>query len=200
MKRTARLLGAVSVAAGLVLVAGAGVASAKPGGHPGSGALSGSITCRMNASLSFSPSLMSTSASTNNSTVTLNIQLVQCSTSAVQHRTTGHLAPMNLGTIPTNTCSLPASLPAFTGMAVRWTPTAKVQGSTVSSTATGTLTTLASGTAQVVYNALAVTGSFATSTTPGMATLTTRSTVSALQSACQGSGLSDISFGGSATL
>ena len=200
MQRTARVLGAVSMATGFVLVAGAGVASAKPGGHPGSGALSGSITCRMNASLSFSPSLVSTSAAANNSTVMLNIQLVQCNSSAVQHRTTGHVAPMNLGTVPTSTCALPTSLPAFSGMAVRWTPTAKVQGSSVSTTATGTLTTLGTGMAQVVYSGLAVAGSFATSTTPGTATLTTRSTVSALQSACQAGGLSDISFSGSATL
>jgi hypothetical protein len=189
------------MAAGIVLVAGTGVASAKPGGHPGgSGSVSGSITCRMNASLSFSPSLMSTSAPTNDSTVMLNIQLVQCNSTAVQHRTTGHVSPMNLGTIPTDTCTLPTSMPAFTGMAIRWTPTSKVQGSTVSSTATGAVTTLGTGMAQVAYNALAVTGSFATSSTPGTAALTTRDTVSALQSACQGSGLSDISLSGSATL
>lgn len=202
MKTMAKLVTSMAMSGAVVLV-GAGVASAHPGGpHGGPGSVSGSITCGVNASLSFSPALMSSAASGQTSNVSLNIQLVQCKTSALHHRTTGHVKPIALGTIAQSTCTVPTTAPpTFSGLGIRWTPPSQVSGSQVSSSTAGTLTTLSSGQAQVVYDALTVAGSFATTSTPGSATLTTRSTVSALQSACQSSaGLSSIAFSGKATL
>lgn len=198
-----KLVASMAMAASLVGLVGVGAASAHPGGpHGGPGSVSGSITCRVNASLSFSPALMSSAASGQSSNVSLDIQLVQCKTGALHHRTTGHVKPIALGSIPTSTCTVPTTAPpTFSGLGVRWTPPSQVQASQVSSSAAGTLTTLTDGRAQVAYAALTVAGSFATSSTPGSATLTTRSTVAALQSACQSStGLSSISFSGTATL
>lgn len=195
MKRTIKLVTAMSLAAGLVVVAGAGVASAK--GRPTPTGGTGTATCSVNASLSFTPALMSTA--TGSSTVQMSMQLVRCTAAGMRHRTTGHVSS-SLGTIPSNTCTAPTSAPAFSNLSIRWTPTSQVAASVVSSAA-GSTTTSTSGDAQLSYSALSVTGSFATTT--GSATLTTRDTVAALEAMCTasgGSGLSSISFGGSATL
>lgn len=196
MKRTIKLVMASALAAGLVVVAGAGVASAK--GKPTPTGASGTATCSVNASLSFTPALMSTA--TGNSAVSMNIQLVRCTAAGMRHRTTGHVASVSLGSIPSNTCTAPTAAPAFSNLSIRWTPTSQVAASLVSSAA-GSMTTLASGDAQLSYSALTVTGSFATTT--GSATLATHDTVAALEAMCTasgGSGLASISFGGSATL
>ena len=195
MKKIAKIVSALSLAAGFVVVAGAGVASAH--GRPTGGGASGTATCAVNASLSFTPALLSTA--TTNSQVVLNMQLVRCNASGMHHRTTGHAAAA-LGSIPSNTCAAPTAAPAFSNFKIRWTPTSKVTPSQVSSAA-GTVTTLTNGDARLSYSAMNVTGSFVTST--GSATLTTRDTVADLEAMCtasSGTGLSSISFGGSATL
>ena len=193
-----RILMALAIAAvpvGLSISA-AGGAYATPHGHgPGGGAATGTAKCSVQGSLSFSPSLQA--SATGNSTVTLHANLVRCAKAAGSHgRTTGHIA-VSLGTIPANTCTVPSSAPAFSGLSVRWTPTSKVTPSLASSAA-GTVTTQTDGTAQVSYPTVTVTQSFPTTT--GSITLNTSDTVANLTAACQGAGLSGISFGGSATL
>jgi hypothetical protein len=194
MRKMTAVLAVAGITLGL-LVADAGAVFARGrGGPPSAAAATGTATCAVKASLSFNPPLLSSASG--NSTVTLNAQLVKCSTTSSMHRTTGHIQA-NLGSLPTNTCTAPTP-PAFSGVGVRWTPPSKVQGSVISDTSTGTTTVLGSGQAQVSYTGVTATGSFATST--GTLTLTSRDTATNLGTACSGTGLDAITFSGSATL
>lgn len=188
------MLVAATLAGGMV-VAGAAAASAK-GGPAG-----GSVSCSVNAVLGFSPALQS--GATGNTNVTLHMELTKCTAAGLHHRTTGHVATA-AGSIPNGTCTLPTSVPAFSGLSIRWTPGAQVKPSSVASPGGGSVSTLTNGRAQVSFTDLAVTGSFATSTTPGMATLTTKATAAALEAACNatgaGGGLAAIGVSGKVTL
>ena len=161
---------------------------------PVAGAASGAASCAVKASLSFNPPLQA--SATGNSAVTLNAQLVKCSTTAAMRRTTGHVNA-DLGTVASNTCSAPTP-PTFSNVGVRWTPPSKVHGSVLSDSSAGTTTVLSDGRAQVAYTGIVATGSFATSS--GTLTMTTRDIAANLAAACSGSGLDAITFGGSATL
>ncbi|HVA02290.1 MAG TPA: hypothetical protein VMU64_00970 [Acidimicrobiales bacterium] len=197
MKRTLMLLVMAALVVGLV-AAEAGVASARGHGHrgrPTATAASGTATCSVKAVLTFNPPLQANA--TGDSTVILHAQLVKCSATSAHGRTTGHIAA-GLGTIPTDTCSAASAAPSFSVVGMRWTPPSRVASSTLSATSSGTVTTLGNGKAEVSYSDLTVTGSFATST--GTATLDSRDTVSNLGSACSGSGLDAIAFGGVASL
>ncbi|HLX90008.1 MAG TPA: hypothetical protein VKR22_16300 [Acidimicrobiales bacterium] len=195
-----RVLVAATFAGGLVL-AGSAAASAHGHGPPSGGAASGSVSCAVNAVLDFSPALQS--GATGKTDVSLHMQLTRCTAAGLHHRTTGH-ASADLGSIANGSCTLPSSAPGFSGLSIRWTPAPHVPASSVSSSG-GTLSTLSDGRGQAKYSDLAVTGSFATtSSTLGSATLTTKGTVAALTAACNDTsasgGVSSIAIGGSATL
>jgi len=192
------LLVMAALVVGLV-AAEAGVASARGhGGHrgrPTPTAASGTVSCSVKAVVVFNPPLQASATGT--SAVTLHAQLVKCSATGMHGRTTGHIA-VGMGTVASNTCTAPSSTPALGGIGVRWTPPSRVAGSTLSDTSTGTLTTLANGKVEISYSGITVAGSFATTT--GTATLDSRDTASNLGSACSGTGLDAVAFGGNATL
>ena len=191
--------GAVTLSLGAVAMFGASAASAKGGPPPGKGPspagnASGTVTCAVKAVMVFNPPLQSTATGT--SMVTLNAQLVKCTTTSTMRRTTGHINQASLGTIATNTCTAPTA-PSFSMVAVRWTPPSRVAGSTLSDTSPGTEMTTTGGNAQVSYTGVTATGSFATTT--GALTLTSRDTAANLTAECTGAGLDAIAFGGVAT-
>lgn len=191
MRSTTRIILVAAVSAGTML-AGMGVASAK--GRPTASPATGTASCSVHANLSFNPPLQS--AATGTSDVMLNAQLTKCSASSVAHRTTGHVH-VDLGSIPGNTCTLPATTPAFTGLDVRWTPATKVAGSQLSSAAGGAIGTDTNGMATISFTDLAVAGSFTEAAGSATLSLTSTDTVANYQAACSGTGLDSIALRGS---
>jgi hypothetical protein len=204
MSRTSAVLRATTVTVAFVALAASPAFASGHHSHghghghgpPTATPAGGTVSCAVKASLVFTPPLQASASGT--STVTLNAQLVQCSTTSSMHRTTGHITGASLGTIPSNTCTGPTP-PSFSAIGLRWTPPKKVADSSISDTNSGTLGTTSGGQATVSYGGISVTGSFGTSS--GTLNMTSRDTVANYGTACSSStGLGAITFGGRASL
>lgn len=215
MKKISSAVTSVVVAVGLVVAFGGGVAMATghgPGKNHGpiGTPLSGTVTCTVHGTLVLSAS--------GSMTVRANLTPMHgaaCVASSGAKLRTGHFtSPLvftsTTTTSPTSstlTTSAPTCAPLPSGAvgdlmggAIAWTSRPKVAASTGISFSGGTATTTAAnGKFQVAYSTGSVTGGSFITTTGASLTMTSRQSVTQLQSRCE-SGKTVIAFTGTLTL
>jgi hypothetical protein len=204
MKRLFVASTTAALALGIASLAGAGAAYAKGPHHHPPVVATGTTTCNFHGSLSAANGAAVSLAGN----ITPHNNTKACTSTGGSKLRTGHLgrAPLSSGTTTTaGICSMltGGTLPDLSGGTIHWSPRPKVAASTGVALTGGTVSvvTINGDTyLQVAYSGGSVAGGSFTNASGGSLTVTSRSDVAALTTACAAGPVDSIAVTGTITL